>query len=148
MNRYLREHTEVVALGGLLVVVVAMTGILPPGVYGLGIVAGAGLALQVIGLVLVYKANRVINFAQLQMAALAGTLFVELTSRRWFLSGLRSVCPSCLPHPTTVGDVVRHGKTAAALVASVARTGDLSQPLPQSVDRTRLAVSLAPSWMV
>ena len=84
----------------MLVAIVAGTVALsrvPFGIYGLGVADGAALALQALGIVLVYRSNRVINFAQVQMGALGGVLFVELVQRRTFLLGARYLCPSCIP---------------------------------------------------
>jgi branched-chain amino acid transport system permease protein len=67
------------------------------GIWLLGMVAGAGIALHAVGVVLVYRANRIINFAQLQMSSVAGLLFFDLVRRRTFIVGLRRVCASCVP---------------------------------------------------
>lgn len=48
------------------------------GIYGQGIVSGAGLALQAIGVVLVYRSNRIINFAQAQIGMTAAAIFTIL----------------------------------------------------------------------
>jgi branched-chain amino acid transport system permease protein len=50
----------------------------PLGIVVLGLVYGALYALSAIGLVLVYRANRVINFAQAELGALAGVVTVWL----------------------------------------------------------------------
>ena len=57
---------------------------LPPGVILLGVVLGSLTALTAMGLVLVYRAARVINFAQVAIGSAAATLTLELVNiRHW-----------------------------------------------------------------
>ncbi|HEU5449968.1 MAG TPA: ATP-binding cassette domain-containing protein [Acidimicrobiia bacterium] len=57
---------------------------LPPGVILLGVVLGSLTALTAMGLVLVYRAARVINFAQVAIGSAAATLTLELANiRHW-----------------------------------------------------------------
>jgi branched-chain amino acid transport system permease protein len=51
---------------------------LPAGIVLLGIIYGSLYALIAIGIVLVYRANRIINFAQAQLGVVAGVLAIEL----------------------------------------------------------------------
>jgi ABC-type branched-subunit amino acid transport system ATPase component/ABC-type branched-subunit amino acid transport system permease subunit len=53
---------------------------LPPGVILLGVVLGSLTALTAMGLVLVYRAARVINFAQVAIGSAAATLTYELVT--------------------------------------------------------------------
>jgi branched-chain amino acid transport system permease protein len=96
-----RERAEPLAVVAVLILarLVAATGSsgVSAGIWLLGIVAGAGIALQTLGVVLVYRANKIINFAQLQMSSVAGLLFFELVRRRTLLVGLHKVCSSCVP---------------------------------------------------
>ena len=55
---------------------------LPPGVVLLGVVLGSLTALTAMGLVLVYRAARVINFAQVAVGSAAATLTYELWNIR------------------------------------------------------------------
>src|SRR5258708_2284225 len=50
----------------------------PPAISMLGAVYGASLALQALGMVLVLKTTRVINFGQVQLGAVTGLLFYAL----------------------------------------------------------------------
>jgi ABC-type branched-subunit amino acid transport system ATPase component/branched-subunit amino acid ABC-type transport system permease component len=50
---------------------------MPPGVVLLGLVFGATTGLTSVGLILIWRANRVINFANLAIAGLAGALAVR-----------------------------------------------------------------------
>ena len=57
---------------------------LPPGVVLLGVVLGSLTALTAMGLVLVYRAARVINFAQVAIGSAAAALTLELANiRHW-----------------------------------------------------------------
>ena len=57
---------------------------IPPGVVLLGVVLGSLTALTAMGLVLVYRAARVINFAQVAIGSAGATLTVELANiRHW-----------------------------------------------------------------
>jgi len=64
---------------------------LPPGVVLLGVVLGSLTALTAMGLVLVYRAARVINFAQVAIGSAAATVTLELANIRhwsyWAASG-------------------------------------------------------------
>ena len=100
-RRSVAQHLEVVVLALLVVFTVLLPKTTPLGIYGLGLVAGGGLALHVLGLVLVYRSNRVINFAQVAVGTLAGVLFLQLASRGSFIVGLHYVCPSCVRVVTT-----------------------------------------------
>ncbi|HSS11212.1 MAG TPA: ABC transporter permease [Acidimicrobiales bacterium] len=52
---------------------------LPPGIVLFGVIYGSLCALVAIGIVLVYRANRIINFAQAQLGVLAAVVAIELT---------------------------------------------------------------------
>jgi branched-chain amino acid transport system permease protein len=69
----------------------------PPAIVMLGIVGGAGLALQALGTVLVLKTTRVINFGQVQLGAITGLLFYELVYHIQGVVYLKAVCGGCLP---------------------------------------------------
>ena len=65
------------------------------GLYGAGLVAGVALALQAVGLVLVYRVNRIINFAQIQVGTLAALLVFTLNRSHGFLRLADVLCGSC-----------------------------------------------------
>ena len=69
----------------------------PPSVSLLGAVTGTGLALQALGMVLVLKTTRVINFGQVQLGAVTGLLFYELVYHVQGVVWLKAVCGTCLP---------------------------------------------------
>ena len=99
------EHAEIAALAAIIIATFFFPGSIPAGIYGLGAVAGASLAIQTIGLVLVYRSNRLINFAQVQVGAVGAILFVHLIYRGTFLMGIHAICNSCVKVRTvTLGE--------------------------------------------
>jgi ABC-type branched-subunit amino acid transport system ATPase component/ABC-type branched-subunit amino acid transport system permease subunit len=69
-----------VVLGGWAALARLLSRGLPPGVILLGVVLGSLTALTAMGLVLVYRAARVINFAQVAIGSAAATLTYELAT--------------------------------------------------------------------
>jgi len=63
----------------------------------LGLVGGAALALQVLGVVLVYRANRIVNFAQVQLGLVGATLCAALVQGHWPIRWIQAACPGCVP---------------------------------------------------
>jgi branched-chain amino acid transport system permease protein len=96
----LTANTERIVVGLLATACLVLPGHghfrpLPVGIYAQGIVFGAALALQAVGLVLVYRSNRIVNFAQVQLGVVAGSIFLVLVNTKVMLLGLHSVC-GCL----------------------------------------------------
>ena len=77
----------------------ALPGRVPLGVVALGVVSAAPLALHAAGIILVFRSNRFINFAQLQIGAVAATLFAVLVNALPILRGVQAACPPCLDQP-------------------------------------------------
>ena len=98
LNRLLRRP-ELVALGSVVPIVLLLPGEVPLGVYALGVVSAAPIALHAVGVILVFRSNRFINFAQLQIGAVAGTLFALLVNARPIFRGVSAACPPCLEEP-------------------------------------------------
>ena len=76
-----REHRRLVPLAVVALLLVAwpiaaalLPNGLPTGVVVLGLVLGSLEALTAMGLVLIYRANRIINFAQVELGGLAGVI--------------------------------------------------------------------------
>lgn len=92
----IRQRAEVVALAAIFIGTFLLPGSIPGGIYVLGGVNGAALAIQTIGLVLVFRSNRLINFAQVQIGAVGALLFSYLAARGTFLMGVRALCTSCI----------------------------------------------------
>lgn len=108
--RILRDRNDILALVAILLSIQFFPGKgVPAGIYGLGIVGGSALALQAIGIVLVYRSNRIINFAQVQVGVVAGTLFATLVRYQPLVRLVQSVCPPCLDRPLPES---RAGQTA------------------------------------
>lgn len=93
----LRSRADVAALLLLVLAVNLLPHGDPTGIKGLGVVTGAVVALQALGLLLVVRSSRIINFAQVQIGAMAGVVFYELVTHAQFVLLLRDVCPMCLP---------------------------------------------------
>ena len=96
----MRNRADLVALALVLLGAVFVGKPAAGGIYGIGIVSGAALALQAAGLVLVYRSDRIINFAQVQVAIFAGVAFRLLAQQHTFLVIGRKLCPPCLRHQT------------------------------------------------
>lgn len=102
---YLRNRAELGVLALVVLSVFLMPGItgkaaLPAGLWGAGLVGGAAIALQAIGIVLVYRSNRIINFAQVQIGAVAAAFFVAMVQLLPMARAVAFVCPSCLVNVT------------------------------------------------
>lgn len=93
------QRPELLALGAVVPVLLLLPGSAPFGVYALGLVSAAPIALHAAGIILVFRSNRFINFAQLQIGAVAGTLFALLVNARPVLRGVSAACPPCLQEP-------------------------------------------------
>ncbi len=98
--RLLRGRAEVLVLLAVAPVVLLLPGGTPLGVIGLGVVSAASLALHAAGIVLVFRSNRFINFAQLQIGAVAGTLFALLNNTQPVFRATSSICPPCVDQIT------------------------------------------------
>ena len=68
----------------------------PAGVYGEGVVSGAGIALQAIGFILVYRTNRIINFSQVAVGSTMATLFSLSATYAPAIRWARHVCAPCV----------------------------------------------------
>lgn len=71
----------------------------PGGVLALGLVTAAVLALHGAGIVLVHRADRCLNLAQVQIGAAAATAFAMLVQGRTLLRGVEAVCAPCIGEP-------------------------------------------------
>lgn len=97
----LLDHREAVIALAMLVGAIGLLPVLtgtpvPGGIYGRGIVAAAFLTMHAVGLILVHRSDRFINFAQVQIGALGGTLFAVFVQARPMLRLVDNVCPPCL----------------------------------------------------
>lgn len=118
----------VVALGGLEVAlqIFLRNNEPPPGVLAIGTLLGMLYALVAFGLILVYRANRIINFAQAEIGATAAVLGVLLIkSDHWpYLLALAVTIGAAMFSGAAVDvGVVRRFSKAPRLVLSVATIG-------------------------
>ncbi len=112
---------------------------LPLGIVGLGAVSGLLYAINAIGLVLIYRANRVVNFAQAEFGSVAAVLAIQL-SIHWHVpfvvSVLIALVTAALLGAIVEGIVLRRFARASRLILAVATIAlaqilaGLSQILP------------------
>lgn len=118
--RIARERADIVSLVALGVIALAVAGAVPVGIYGVGIVAGSALALHAIGLVLVHRSNRIINFAQIPIALTAGLAFRLLIEQRTLLRAVRAVCGPCIERESVMAFQITYWLSLGlAIVAAI-----------------------------
>ncbi|MFN2538802.1 MAG: hypothetical protein ABR549_11765, partial [Mycobacteriales bacterium] len=91
------RHLDLVVLGLVVLGMGLLPRGLPPGVLVSGIVSGSVFSIQALGLVMVMRNDRIINFAQVQLGILSATLFAQLVIHSSGIRLLRSVCAPCVP---------------------------------------------------
>jgi branched-chain amino acid transport system permease protein len=94
--RAARYRNEVATIVAVFVAVQLLPKGMPLGVYGLGLVSGAALVPHALGIILVYRANGFLNFAQVQIGALAAGIFSMSVRYLPMPRLVRSVCPPCM----------------------------------------------------
>ena len=102
------------------------TGPIPRGVFLIGAVIGTLYALVGMGIILVYRANRIINFAQAQLGAVPAILAALLVLRKGW--DYLTVVPIALVGGLALGAlvevaVVRRFRDASRLILTVATVG-------------------------
>lgn len=146
-------RNEVLTLGVLLLLVPLLPHLsssgpdsVPLEVWLLGLVPGSLLAMQALGVVLVYRANRFVNFAQIVLGTVGAAFFVYasqyLPLHRW----AGSVCPPCVGDQPSDGFVdVNYWVTAALGLALAVLFSWLMYVLvvKRFSDRPRLTVTVA-----
>lgn len=98
----------------------------PPGVLAIGALIGMLYALVAFGLILVYRANRIINFAQAEMgatAAVLGVLLIKVDHWPYLLAFVVTMAAAVASGAAVEVGVVRRFATAPRLVLSVATIG-------------------------
>lgn len=92
--------------------------------YLVGSITAAPFVLNAIGMVLVYRSNGFINFAQIQFGIVAATVFDGLVRGRSLLLALHGVCGGCAPAkpggPMETVNIVASAVIALAVAAGVA----------------------------
>lgn len=135
MNRVVqlgKARPEVLLVAAMLLATFALPKRAPLGVYGLGLVSAGLLVLPAVAIILVYRANGIINFAQIMIGTATGTLFTVLTTAEELGPGRRigyfpivsmigKVCDPCVDRvgidPSYV--VLRPGTYVANYVAAI-----------------------------
>ena len=144
------RRAEALVLLAVVPIVLLLPGDIPAGVIGLGIVSAATLALHAAGIVLVYRSNRFINFAQLQIGAVAGTLFALLVNAQPVFRGVRAVCPPCQERVTPLQvDVSYWASLALSLVVAVGLSWLLYLLVVRKLERApRLVLTVASIFLI
>ncbi|MHB8508157.1 MAG: ABC transporter permease subunit [Candidatus Dormibacteria bacterium] len=125
MIRSAARRLDLMLLGLLALATIVVPPGLSAGVAGLGVVEGAFYALLALGLILVYRSDRIINFAVVQVGFTAAVLFAELVTRLQFLRWASVICPPCLPGGLAAvpGWLVQVNFWLSALTALAVATG-------------------------
>ena len=98
----------------------------PPGVIILGLVFGSFYALTAIGLVLIYRANRVVNFAQAELGGVAAVLAIQLVLQfnlNYFVAVATGVVAAAVLGAAVYLFVIRRFRNAPRLIVAVATIG-------------------------
>jgi branched-chain amino acid transport system permease protein len=98
--------SEVVALALLLGVALFAGESLPLGITAIGIVSGFGVLLHAIGMILVYRTGRFLNFAQVQIGLVGAALFTALVQGELLLRAVDPLCGGCVgPDPSRAWEI-------------------------------------------
>lgn len=117
MPDLIRRRPEPLVLAAIVLALPLLPKGLPLGIVALGLASGATLALHALGVVLVHRSQRFFSFAQVQIGAVAATLFTTLVNARPLIRLTSSVCPPCVERVTPA---VRNANYVAAVVLSLA----------------------------
>ena len=122
-----RVAAGVAATVGLVVAWVVLDNVLergaPLGIIGLGAISGLLYAINAIGLVLIYRANRVVNFAQAEMGSVAAVLAIQFSIQWRFpflLSVISGLAIAVVLGAVIEGIVLRRFQRASRLILAVA----------------------------
>jgi branched-chain amino acid transport system permease protein len=99
---------------------------LPVGIIILGAVFGSLYALTAVGLVLIFRANRVVNFAQAELGGIGAVLAIQLVIQfnwNYFLSVILGLLGSTLLGAVIYVFIIRRFRKAPRLILAVATIG-------------------------
>lgn len=94
--RSLSYRNELLVLVALVIIAFAASDSLPLGIVSFGVISGAGVLLHAIGVILVYRTGRFINFAQIQIGLIGAGLFTGLVQGQLFIRLANPVCGECI----------------------------------------------------
>ncbi|MEQ4210107.1 hypothetical protein [Actinopolymorpha sp. B9G3] len=98
--------SELVALVLLLGVALFAGESLPLGITSIGVVSGFGVLLHAIGMILVYRTGRFLNFAQVQIGLVGAALFTALVQGELLLRAVDPLCGGCVgPDPSRTWEI-------------------------------------------
>lgn len=86
----------VLLFAGVALLPVIASKSVPTGIYGRGVVSAAAFLLHATGIILVFRSNRFLNFAQISLGALGGTVFALLVQGQGLFRAAEAVCPPCI----------------------------------------------------
>ncbi len=99
---------------------------IPLGIVILGLVFGSFYALTAIGIVLIYRANRVVNFAQAELGGVAAVLAIQLVLQfqlNYFLALTIGLLTAAILGAAVYLFVIRRFRNAPRLIVAVATIG-------------------------
>jgi branched-chain amino acid transport system permease protein len=99
---------------------------LPPGILLLGVVTGSLYGLNALGIVLIYRANRIVNFAQAELGSVAAVTTIELvrvSHLPYFLAVVTGVLVALIMGSGISTLVIRRFANAPRLIVAVATIG-------------------------
>jgi branched-chain amino acid transport system permease protein len=126
VGAFLAGFAVVVLAGKVLFPAFADTTSVPNGFYLQGLVVGLLYALLAIGLVLIYRTNRIINFAQGELGAFAAVLAAELFtvySVPYILAVLAGLVAAVVSSLIVEFGIIRRFKKAPRLILTVVTIG-------------------------
>jgi branched-chain amino acid transport system permease protein len=96
-----RYRNELIALAVLVGIVLVAGDSLPLGIASIGVVGGFSVLLHAIAIILVYRTDRFINFAQIQIGLVGAALFTSLVQGGAFFRLADTLCGGCVgPAPS------------------------------------------------
>ena len=127
MHRYARPAITAAVLFGLWLLVDNGTAKgLPPGILIAGVVTGSLYGLNALGIVLIYRANRIVNFAQAELGSIAAVATIELVRVAhvpYFLAVVIGVVFALVIGAGISTLVIRRFANAPRLIVAVATIG-------------------------
>ena len=99
---------------------------LPLGILALGAVFGSLYALTAVGLVLIFRTNRIVNFAQAELGGIAAVVAIQLViqfSWNYYVSVVLGLLGSTILGALTYTFIIRRFRNAPRLILAVASIG-------------------------